>query len=98
MDKKRLEQKIAEVRQLTDTGIISGDKAKAWIDKLIDEYERTGLIESGSSQSKSGMPSDLAHFPGRLVAGLIHGLDTMSKNTANRIEEIERENHKKSNR
>lgn len=91
MDVEELKREIKSIDTLHKDGIIDEAKAKRWKQKVVDEFESVAIPKDKPKE----LPNDLAHFPGRLVGGMINALGAIAKNSGDRIAQIEEEDKKK---
>jgi hypothetical protein len=91
MNVEELQREIKSIDILLKDGIINEERAKQWKQKVVDEFEAVALPKDRPKE----LPNDIAHFPGRLVGGMIGVLGKIAQNSGNRIAQIEEEEKKK---
>jgi hypothetical protein len=91
MNIEELKSEIKSIDTLFKDGIIDEETAKRWKQRTVNEFEDVIIPKDKPKE----LPNDFAHFPGRLVGGMINALGTIAKNSGDRIAQIEEEDKKK---
>lgn len=74
MNTDELSRDLKSVDTLVKDGIVSKERGEILKEKMIAKFEGAELSEPAPKD----MPSDLVHFPGRLVAGIFKALGNIN--------------------
>ena len=75
MNIEELKSKLTEIDAMAKDGTIQSDRAQLWKDRLIAEFEHTGIPAERSRE----LPNTLAYLPGRMVGGAIEILKSVAR-------------------
>lgn len=70
----QLKEELASVETLVLDGLITRQRGDAWKEKILEQYEGEKFPNAQSTSQPVGLPTDFAHFPGRMVAGIFNAI------------------------
>ena len=69
----QLKEELASVETLVLDGVITRQRGDAWKEKVLKQYEGE-KFPNAQPAPNHGLPNDVAHIPGRMIAGIFGAL------------------------
>ena len=73
----QLKEELSSVEVLVADGIITRQRGDAWREKILKQYEGE-KFPNAQPTSNHGLPNDVAHIPGRMIAGIFGALKAIN--------------------
>ena len=73
MNIMELKEELASIETLILDGIITPQRGEAWKEKILKQYEGE-KFPNAQPTSQNRLPNDVAHIPGRMVAGIFSAI------------------------